>query len=1124
MSRYLYIAVIIFCLPTVVFGQWVVDEGFESGVPPTGWQSYQVEGDPWESSSYYIHSGSYSALHTYFESNENAWLITPACNLTGMSDPHLIYWELVEYGEYAEAHNVKISTDYPGSGDPSGSTWVVLNDVIGTELAWVEQSFSLSAYIGQTVYIAWQYTGYDASDWYIDDVMIGEEGAINIFPHLETFDHAGELADGWSNDTLDSGEDWLVVTAMDNGASSDYPTGTGYFLAVDDSSPHLTPTSIVSPPFDLTGLSVPVLSFYYYITYYQDYSNLEVDIYDGSTWHDAVVTLSRNVYWEQVQITLTPYVSNWTIFRFRGLEHGSNYFSDICLDYLSVYDLAAAPACSTVVHPTNLATDIPVSGFLSWNEVLGASGYRLYFGTNGAGVSDPTNIANNVNLGNVLSYNFEDLAYQTVHYWKIVPYNVLGDATGCSIWSFTTSTDPTIHSFPWLESFENSGEIPLHWKNDIGDSGENWFFTTGSTNSGDAEYGVADAGDHTTGTGYFAWVDDSASHVTPTLMTTLPLDIDELVTPTLTFWYWIGNTVEPYSTLNLDIWDGSTWNELIITDITANGMWSQYALNISDYKSSGTKIRFHALEGSSYQSDICLDDVSVFDAWLGPQHAINPNPADTAIDVNRRTDLSWQVGAGYSPTGYRISLWYVENSTNIYLCDDVDLGNVTSCDPSTCGYDVLDFDRLYYWQVIPYNAYGDAPGCPIWSFTVMSFPFVADYPWIIDFQEGVLLRYAWAVEGTEEWALDLNSGNYSALCEFYNWSSGAYSRLLTPFFDLTNVTKASLKFSYSHMHNAADDRLQVILTNGSLSYTLFDKTGADLDSNDGATGTTPGTYIPVYINIPSAALGSQNLWLEFIGTGAGGANLYIDDFELALHTVIINDVAWMGTNYSTADEWIELYNPTLNPINIATWSIDTGTGVPFNFSEASTIVTTIIPAKGSLVCASNANVFYSGATVHIADAEITFPDDGGEILLYDQQSGAGKIMSRLNDDGPWCGGLSSGAYAMERIDPFGLGDLCGNIGTNDGLTINGLDQDQNPVNGTPGEVNSQQVMLTVTKSSSNIILNWSPSVAAGPFSVFYNNTSPNTVTFDCLFKEAAPTVTLTGGVTDGKTYYFIIRQ
>jgi hypothetical protein len=45
-------------------------------------------------------------------------------------------------------------------------------------------------------------------------------------------------------------------------------------------------------------------------------------------------------------------------------------------------------------------------------------------------------------------------------------------------------------------------------------------------------------------------------------------------------------------------------------------------------------------------------------------------------------------------------------------------------------------------------------------------------------------------------------------------------------------------------------------------------------------------------------------------------------------SIIINEVAWSGTAASTSDEWIELYNPTLNLINLDGWVLRAVDGTP----------------------------------------------------------------------------------------------------------------------------------------------------------------------------------------------------
>ncbi len=57
------------------------------------------------------------------------------------------------------------------------------------------------------------------------------------------------------------------------------------------------------------------------------------------------------------------------------------------------------------------------------------------------------------------------MAYSTLHYWKIVPYNANGDATGCTVISFTTQADPTVTTFPYTQNFDGvtAPALPNGW-------------------------------------------------------------------------------------------------------------------------------------------------------------------------------------------------------------------------------------------------------------------------------------------------------------------------------------------------------------------------------------------------------------------------------------------------------------------------------------------------------------------------------------------------------------------------------------------------------------------------------------------------------------------------------------
>ena len=103
-------------------------------------------------------------------------------------------------------------------------------------------------------------------------------------------------------------------------------------------------------------------------------------------------------------------------------------------------DPLALPNAASIVSPGNAATLVLPTATLNWASGGGMpTGYKLYFGTDGAGLTTPTNIVNGTDLGNVLTYDPNpDLTAGTTYYWKVVPYNANGDAATCPIWSFTT--------------------------------------------------------------------------------------------------------------------------------------------------------------------------------------------------------------------------------------------------------------------------------------------------------------------------------------------------------------------------------------------------------------------------------------------------------------------------------------------------------------------------------------------------------------------------------------------------------------------------------------------------------------------------------------------------------------
>ncbi|PLW98978.1 MAG: hypothetical protein C0594_17630, partial [Marinilabiliales bacterium] len=401
---------------------------------------------------------------------------------------------------------------------------------------------------------------------------------------------------------------------------------------------------LVSPLINCTGYIGVELSFWRYANFENNYDEAYVEIStDSTTWIDLGHPMyPQDVAWQNVTYDITAYAaeSDTLYIRWRMESDGSVTYSGWNIDDVVVTGMMAGtpPVCASVLSPSDAATGIAGDmGSLNWNTAMGATGYKLYLGTDGGGVTLPTDIENGTDLGDVLSYDFLGLLYSTTYYWSVVPYNADGEATGCSIWSFTTMDDPTITVFPWMEDWETNSFLTYNWTNDDADGGEDWLIGTST------DYGAMS--DHTTGSGYMAWIDDSSPDDVPAILISTPLDLTGTSHPILSFWYWIGSASG--SGLSVDVFDGTSWN-LDIIGLSQNTGWEEVTIDLNSYKSTSSRIRFVAKESTVYDSDIALDDILIREAStekdvLTYSFAEQTGPA-IIDDVNHTVDVEVAMG------------------------------------------------------------------------------------------------------------------------------------------------------------------------------------------------------------------------------------------------------------------------------------------------------------------------------------------------------------------------------------------------------------------------------------------------------------------------------------------------
>ncbi len=162
------------------------------------------------------------------------------------------------------------------------------------------------------------------------------------------------------------------------------------------------------------------------------------------------------------------------------------------------------------------------------------------------------------------------------------------------------------------------------------------------------------------------------------------------------------------STGSADPADGDFVEIAEITDGTME--WTARNIDISAFDNQQVHIAFlyEGLDAHIWY----VDEVYVYSASENPGPAMALYPLDGSVHIPLNVTLEWEpVDVGPPPTGYRINLGSDFPPTNIE--NNTDLGNSTTYTPET----TLDFATTYYWQIVPYNAAGDSPDNPVWSFT-----------------------------------------------------------------------------------------------------------------------------------------------------------------------------------------------------------------------------------------------------------------------------------------------------------------------------------------------------------------------------------------------------------------------
>jgi len=209
-----------------------------------------------------------------------------------------------------------------------------------------------------------------------DTVVLMDFENISTYPFTEDFDSYAVNSTGFDyglyNETTNK-LDWMVYSgatpSLETGPETDQ-SGSGNYLYLEASANFLVQSSLISPCFDLSGLSNPTLKFYYHM-YGASMGELSLDIYSGGVWTNGVVYISgdQGNNWLQQIVDLSSY-SGIAKFRFRG-NTGDTHLSDIAIDNIEVTGLSNEKDILTfsfpeqtgaaIINAVNHTVDIEVS-------------------------------------------------------------------------------------------------------------------------------------------------------------------------------------------------------------------------------------------------------------------------------------------------------------------------------------------------------------------------------------------------------------------------------------------------------------------------------------------------------------------------------------------------------------------------------------------------------------------------------------------------------------------------------------------------------------------------------------------------------------------------------------------
>jgi hypothetical protein len=195
-----------------------------------------------------------------------------------------------------------------------------------------------------------------------------------------------------------------------------------------------TPSKLITPLLHI--VSGDKIEFFSHAVSSQDLRIQLMYSLNKSSWTNIgdPVVIPLNA-WVQTSIDLSSLAGNDYYLAFGIYKTSGGVSGNVLIDHVTGPDIIPVlPATATNPDPADQDGYIPLSVDLYWDPIVWGGipdGYRVYFGT----APVPVNL---IYDGTDELCDPGPLQLNTTYYWKVIPYNSVGDAADCPVWSFST--------------------------------------------------------------------------------------------------------------------------------------------------------------------------------------------------------------------------------------------------------------------------------------------------------------------------------------------------------------------------------------------------------------------------------------------------------------------------------------------------------------------------------------------------------------------------------------------------------------------------------------------------------------------------------------------------------------